>query len=251
MKKISLFLIASILSLSLMACGADAPAVQEESPAGPDPSQETPLEEEPAQEEENLASGKVFIADAALYRGTVTAVETTEEGTLLTLEQAPGTDFGSPSRQFLLTEESRLSFKSEQIVPNVYLEVYYTGKNPEEAALILGANFYEAAEMVNFNGTLSSVWESPDRPGQGSLAMVERDTGEEVHFNYDKNGGTQFYLDFDALQPGDELNIFHQGIYTLSLPPQGIALEVRPYAAPEEADSQAPAAEASSPETAQ
>lgn len=244
MKKISLFLIVSILSLSLMACGTDAPAIQEETPADPDPSQETPLDKEAEQEEESFDSGKVYIADAALYRGTVTAMEAAEEGTLLTLEQAPGTDFGSPSRQFLLTEESRLSFKSEQISQNIYLEVYYTVENPEEAALILGANFYETAEMVNFNGTLSSVWESPDRPGQGMLAMVERNTGEEVHFNYDKNGGTQFYLEFDALQPGDELNIFHRGIYTLSLPPQGIALEVRYYAAPAEA-------EAASPETAQ
>ena len=91
--------------------------------------------------------------------------------------------------------------------------------------------------MVNFNGTLKTIMENPDKPGEGRLAMVEAGTGQEVHFNYDKNGSTQLYLDFDALQPGDELNIFHRGAYTRSLPPQGFALEVRPYAHLEESSA--------------
>lgn len=237
MKKFFLLFAASLLALSLTACGGKAPA--QETPAGPDSAEILPLDEEGAAEDaQEEASSEipepVYVADAALYRGSVTAVETAEEGALLTLEQAPGTNFGAPSMKFLFTSDTRLSFEEEKLAQGAYLEIYYgAGSEKSQPVPAIGANFYPAADMVNFNGALKAIMENPDKPGEGRLAMVEAGTGQEVHFNYDKNGGTQFYLDFDALQPGDELNIFHRGAYTRSLPPQGFALEVRPYAQPE------------------
>ena len=49
-------------------------------------------------------------------------------------------------------------------------------------------------------------------------------------FNYDSS--TQFYLDFDALKPGVQLNVLHSAASTRSLPPQSAAFEIAPYTAP-------------------
>ena len=48
-------------------------------------------------------------------------------------------------------------------------------------------------------------------------------------FNYDSD---TFYLDFDALKPGDQLNVLHSAASTRSLPPQSAAFEIAPYTAP-------------------
>ncbi|MEG2087049.1 MAG: hypothetical protein RR022_02535, partial [Angelakisella sp.] len=64
----------------------------------------------------------VMVADAAIYRGTVTSVVsgTPKEGDalnelILTLTQAKGTNFGAPSMTFRITENTRISFKADQL----------------------------------------------------------------------------------------------------------------------------------------
>lgn len=248
MKKLTLFLIASILSLSLMACG-NTP-VEEETPA---PSQQSSEEAAEGGNEEAIeaepASQQLFIADSAMYRGTITAMEETDKGTLVTLKQADGTDFGAATQKFLITQDTQTSFEEEMLVNNAYLEVYYNGGSQEEISSVIAANIYEAAEMVNFNGTLKEVLKNPDRPKEGQLVMTDMTTNEEILFHYDNNGGTQFYLNFEELKPGDQLNIFHKGMFTLSLPPQGIAVEVRPYTA--EGESVKPNPQIDSPKASQ
>ncbi|MEG1779132.1 MAG: hypothetical protein RR263_03450, partial [Oscillospiraceae bacterium] len=182
----------------------------------------------------NTANDKIYVADAALYRGTVVSIENADKGTIVTLKQADGTDYGCESLKFLLSDKTKTSFEAELLVKGAYLEVYYgrdMGQSLDSEKLYdaIGVNIYPPAEMVNFNGILKEVIPSTDKPGHGRLSMIDLSNDQEVMFNYDKEN-TQFYLNIDNLKEGDKLNIFHRGIYTMSLPPQGAALEVRMFA---------------------
>lgn len=187
------------------------------------------------QAETKTAEGPLLIADAAMYRGAVTEVEQTEEGTVVSLEQAKGTDFGADSMRFLLGADTKLSFEIENLAIGGYLEVFY-GAQPGEKADVqtivpaISAKLYASAEMVNFNGTLEQVV-SGQKEGTGRLMMTDLESGQTVIFNYSEED-TQIYLNLDELQTGDRLNIFHRGIFTLSLPPQGSPLEIRRMAEP-------------------
>ena len=46
-------------------------------------------------------------------------------------------------------------------------------------------------------------------------------------FHY--NAYTDFTQGVESLEPGDQLSIYHRGVATLSIPPQGSALEISPY----------------------
>lgn len=186
--------------------------------------------EEPAKPE------KIVVADAALYRGTIVALVETEGGKLVTLEQAAGTDFGAPSRTFLIDDATSASFEADRLVQGAYLGVYYgrapgQALGPDEAQRAIGANLYPEAGLVVFNGTIQEIQPAEGVENEGSLVMEELDTGSPVVFHFG-GGTTQFYLNEHDLKPGDRLNILHRGAYTRSIPPQGFALEVRPYVEP-------------------
>ena len=188
-----------------------------------------------AQPEAKTAEAPLLIADAAMYRGAVTEVEQTKDGTVVSLEQAKGTDFGADSMRFLLGADTKLSFEIESLAVGGYLEVFY-GVQPGEKADVqtvipaISAKLYASAEMVNFNGTLEQVV-SGQKEGTGKLVLTDLESGQTVIFNYSEED-TQIYLNLGGLQTGDRLNIFHRGIFTRSLPPQGSPLEIRRMAEP-------------------
>lgn len=185
-------------------------------------------------EESKLSS--LQVSDAAMYRGTVVSLEETEAGTVALLRQEKGTDFGAETMRFLIEERTRLSFARENLVAGSYLEVFYgapyqTKADAETAVPAISANLYLSAEMVNFNGTLEEI--APGRTeGSGVLVMTNLENGETVLFHYSADH-SKIYLNLNELKAGDRLNIFHRGIFTLSLPPQGSLLEVRRMAEPD------------------
>lgn len=233
------------MGLSMMACSAQQgeQQPQEEQVEAFPPQEENPTPGESQQpapsgdtQEGSQDDGMLYVADASLYRGTVTNIQAdgdTGVGTVLTLEQAQGTNFGAPSLQFRITQHTQANFQLSGISMGDYLEVYYGGslEDTSQPSDIIAVNGLLPAEMVNFNGVLKSIQPSQDQEGVGQLVMEELETQQEVVFHYDTaQGYTQFYLDMDSLKEGDQLNIYHRGVYTRSLPPQGSAIEVRPYA---------------------
>lgn len=174
------------------------------------------------------------VADAARYRGTLVELTPQPGGSqLLVLEAAPGS--GQASQMALvLTPDSRTNFPKAELALGDHLEVYY-GVRPQgdsSPAAIIAANRLPDAQMVYYNGTLLEVSESD----QGRRLLLQNlDTPENTPENelylyqtiFWVGDEARLYLSEDQLVPGIQLNIFHKGIYTMSLPPQGIALEVR------------------------
>ena len=91
------------------------------------------------------------------------------------------------------------------------------------------------AEAVYYNGILTAVQEKED--GSVDLVMVPEGTAQDqwedpmVQFVFHTGDETQFYCNLEDLTEGTLLNIYHKGIMTMSIPPQGVALEVRPITA--------------------
>ncbi|MEG0541208.1 MAG: hypothetical protein RR528_02675 [Angelakisella sp.] len=235
MKKLFAISISALLILGLAACGSTPPPTSSAPSISVEPSP-PPVSESESGSSNSLPEAPPIPADAAMYRGTITNVTQEGDNHIVTLEQAEGTDFGAPSLKFAFTKDTYAGFTPEV---GQYLEVYYgraPGQPLDVAAThnIITAIKYQEAGMVNFNGTLKSVEAHPEKPGQGWL-VVESLSAEgmqgEIRFNYGSED-TQFYLNFDELKPGDKLNIFHPGVFTMSLPPQGSALEVRKYVEP-------------------
>ena len=197
----------------------ELPAESSSSEAPAAPSQSLP-ESLPEQEQEP----SIMVADASMYRGTVTVAQLVEDGMRLTLEQAKGTDFGAASIEALLPQDAVLSFSPHEIVEGSYLEIYYSGSLEAQPVRVIAANLYPSAEMVNFNGVFEEL--RTDSPDAGSLVLRDVENGQQVVYHYAAEQ-TQLYVDLSSLVPGDQLNIFHRGVYTMSLPPQGSALEIR------------------------
>lgn len=224
-------LMAVLCCLLAMAAGcAPKPSLSEEpqtssSQAEPlEPPAETPVP--PAEGESQLP---LTVADAAMYRGTVVELTTAQDGVLLTLRQPEGVDFGAATMKFFVNEDTRLSFGRELLTTGEFLEIYY-GEQPqsdEAAKQAIAINRYLPAEAVNYNGSVQEYLPSADKPGTGTLRMRELKSGQIVWFHF--NEETQFYLDASAIKAGDQLNIFHRGMFAMSEPPQGYALEVRQY----------------------
>lgn len=247
MQKISCLLGVFACTIMLAACGLNEEipkeeniqteeAVPKEEEAKTEVTEEVVTEEEDTLviEESNSESteeGKIYVADAAMYRGTVNSITEGAEGRIIELEQAEGTDFGAEKLQFLWTEDAKLSFEKEALEVGSYLEVFYGSApgqvfNADEVITMIGANLYMSADMVNFNGKILEVQASETEEGAGSLFMKDSLNEQEVIFHYNSEN-TQIYADVASLKKGDQLNIFHRGIYTMSLPPQGSALEIR------------------------
>ena len=236
MNKLKSILLTLLLTFSFAACAQQPTDADSSSEPAKSSQESSSVQEESEQSEDEVEnennSEKVYVADAAMFRGAIVSVEDSEDGKLITLEQAEGTDFGAPKLKFQFTEDTTCSFEESKLTDGAYLEVFYglaegQSIDPEQTYSAIGANIYAEAEMVNFNGTLKEYKPSEDNENEGSLMMEDLKTGEEVIFHYAEE--TNFYLDIDQLKQGDQLNIFHSGAYTRSLPPQGSALEVRNY----------------------
>ena len=223
--------LSAILAGCCLAAGCSAQAAQPESapegkisrfPEGTSQSQETPKEEDTAMEAQ--------YADTALYRGTITLIDESGETAVYTLESYPGSGL---EEQLLVTLEGadgELDLAELQL--GDHLEVRYGAPSEDGspvAALAVKRLF--PAESVYYNGILVSLRERED--GRVDLVMVPEGTPEDqwedpmMQFIFHTGDQTQFYCDEAALEEGTLLNVYHRGTATMSIPPQGSALELR------------------------
>ena len=178
-----------------------------------------------------------MVADAAMYRGNVVGLVKQSGGrALLVLEQVEGTNFGSPSLTVRITEDTVMNAELDQLVDEkAYVEVMYgvsggAGKpveggdqSPPEAITV---KVLTPAQFAVFNGEVVEVLDG----GAGSrmsLLMTPIGGGEQVIFHVSDE--TQVYMAEGDIKPGAKLNLLTSGARTMSLPPQGSALEIRPY----------------------
>ena len=171
----------------------------------------------------------IIVADAAMYRGTIIDIRQDADGLTVTLEQARGTNFGSvqPMDVVIADDIVMSGFESlAELREGDYLEVFYGSIVRGGTSRAITARLLPPADVVIFNGILEEIIV---QDGQTGHMLVNSMNGGGQHLFHFSPEFTQFYLNFDGLQPGDELNIFHSGVSTRSIPPQSSALEVRFY----------------------
>ena len=165
------------------------------------------------------------IADAALYRGNVINVEDDNGQLTVTLEQVAGTNFGAAEMNFLITENTNISFNQSEIVNGKYMEIYY-GPTEGSSPTAIVVNLLPDADKCVYNGVLEDF--TPDEDSQsGTITLKLNDSEAIMVFAY--SSSTQFYLTVSDLQQGDMLNIYTSGSVSDTEPPQTGALEVRMY----------------------
>lgn len=237
-----------LLALALCCAGAacsqpaapPAPSGLSEPPVTPAASEDPasrPEEGEKEEEKEDTAMEPLYVADAARYRGTVAAMETDVNGEVTyRLTAFPGSGLAE-QLVAAFTDSSRTSFDPATIREGDHLEVFYHSPGGDGCALtacdVIAANRLLPAEAVYYNGILVERQEQED--GSVDLVMVPLDTPPEsrqdpmLQFVFHTGEDTRFRLSPEALTEGAELNIYHRGISTRSIPPQGAALEVQPF----------------------
>lgn len=236
MKKLSLC-IALVLAVSLAFAGCSQKDKEqsgvrgEGSPATPGAGNSLP--EEPSQGEESpesesgdssgeASTDSLMVADAPMYRGVVTEISHNGDYYEMTLESAEGTNFMYPTITMHTSDDTKASFDFEQTAVGDYLEVYYGDRTDGVPPYIIAANKLPPAEDCIFNGEVVEY----DKEG-GKLTLKSMAGENTVVFNFDDS--TQFYMDTDKITAGAQLNVYHRGAMTRSLPPQGFAYEVRPF----------------------
>jgi len=173
-----------------------------------------------------------MVSGGALYRGVVTAIEKNENNdTILTLEQAKGTNFGYQSLQVLVNDNTNIVPPTTNLIPEMHVEVQY-GAPVDGAPLELPTPAISLKPLMSvdalvFNGEVLSV-KVGEKPNTGTF-MLRRIDSEGDDWAYHYNDQTVFYISLDEIKAGDRLNIFTTGIANPSLPPQASALEIRPY----------------------
>lgn len=215
MKKIMAVLLAALMMMSLAGC-----------------TQNQAGNESSSSEQESSSVAEVqppVVADAALYRGTVTETS----GQQLTVEQYDGRDYGEVVIVFTLPEEVENTFQEGE-----YVEIYYGALKesaPAQADAILVNKLADQAESVVTNGTIKEVTTSED--GTVTDLLLTDSNGQEVVFHISEN--TQIYMNAEDLKEGTEISVLHSSAFTMSLPPQGNVLEISPWRYQREAaDSQ-------------
>jgi len=187
--------------------------------------------------QDEAASNAGIAAGAAIYRGTVTdissGVQTAygQEDVIFTAEQHTGTNFGYPSLQFVIGENTRAYISPEEIAVGTFVEIYYgapSGGYLQQPVTAIDVRGLLPADLVYVNGAVIDVTPLSDQ--EGMIFLQRTDSMGEVIIRYTSE--TQFYLNFDDISEGYMLNVFTTGISTRSMPPQMNALEIRPYATP-------------------
>lgn len=247
MKHYKLFTFAALALLAAFALGGCAASAPQPVP-GPDSSASSTSPESivlpvPESSEEEPSEGvagepqRLVVADAAMYRGTVTAVEEVEEAgsnlLLVTLKSETGTGYTPAVFSVYITADTRLSFEKEKLEPGAYLEAYY-GAPPageQKIANAIAVNLLTPAELSVYNGELVDMQKRDDG---GVSLLLKPLLGEGMEALFHISEDTSVFLNLDELKKGDKLNIYFSGAATFSIPPQSTALELRRYAAPEE-----------------
>ena len=167
-------------------------------------------------------------ADTAVYRGNIKSITADGDNTIIVLNQVRGTNYGIYEMTFILDNNSRVNFGSQNLIPGQYLEVYY---NPNDLSsgmrTIIVANLLQNADLVIFIGQITNVYEAPETSAYYGQIEVKLENNSTMVFNY--NGNTQFYMSLSDLKAGTNVSIYGNWIISPSQPPQTTAYEVRPY----------------------
>ena len=196
MKKIMAVLLAALMMMSLAGC-----------------TQNQAGNESSSSEQESSSVAEVqppVVADAVLYRGTVTETS----GQQLTVEQYDGRDYGEVVIVFTLPEEVENTFQEGE-----YVEIYYGALKesaPAQADAISVNKLADQAESVVTNGTIKEVTTSED--GTVTDLLLTDSNGQEVVFHISES--TQIYMNAEDLKEGTEISVLHSGAFTMSAPGQ-------------------------------
>lgn len=210
-----------LLALSLTACsGANPPSQGSSSMESSSQSSSS----QPDGSGEPTPPSRPMVADAALYRGTISEINDT--GYLLTA--APGTNFGKETLTVTTDENTNFATPKEELNVGDYVEIYYGaspagGPVPEPVSAITLARLSTDWKLVLFNGKIAALDLTPTE-GNPSL-LLEEENGNQVLFWIGEE--TQVYCNLENLKMGDQMNVFYSGVLTRSLPGQGTALELR------------------------
>lgn len=169
-----------------------------------------------------LSAQAIPVADAAMYRGTVTNQWEDDGLTYYELVQALGTNYGFSSLTVSADKTVYENNKLSDVKVGDYLEVYYgAGKNESLGTkAIISAGKLVNADFSVFNGTVEKI-------EKGSVLLKALDGNNEILFRYSSD--THLYLDIAKVKKGDRLNVYFNGITTRSIPAQANALEIRSY----------------------
>lgn len=238
MKKTIAFLLSMLLIFSFAACGS-----KESTETPVETPQENSEQQEPESSEENSTESEtssnwdikedpIYIADAALYRGSLIEFEIISNEISAKLEQYPGSSYGAKNINIIINSDTALSFDPTEMKTGDYIEVFYGGPieaGIDEALSVIGANNLGNADSRVYNGTVQSVSADPESSNEYSITMSGLEDDGEIVFNVNTDQGTQIYMNADKLVEGAKLNIFHDVAMTASMPPQVFALEIRIY----------------------
>ncbi|MEA5010410.1 MAG: hypothetical protein VB100_01640 [Angelakisella sp.] len=223
----------------LAACGSNVnPKESDGTSTPPVSSSRTSDKETESQEQEEPRTGAIPVMDAAFYRGTITEIKDMGGTTVFTLLGAPGAGFG-PAIDIAFGDSPQIEFNPAELKVGDQVEAYYgvpldTEKIAYYNAISAVKLFEEAA--TNYNGIVVEIVPGKN-PGEGRLVMKALDAKETTDpeeqmlqqfvFNYGSQTRWVKGLSPQDVKPGDKLNIYHRGIATMSIPPQGIPLEIR------------------------
>lgn len=252
-KRIILILLALAVCCAIAACANPAPPPWEPSShlatpvagtpgaVSPAPDPDPGLQTDPGphsdnQEETPMVPISTFSSsqtDAPRYRGTVAFIDRPSEGeTVYRLTAFPGSGF--IEEMFIAVgPDTKADFDLAEIKEGDHLEVAFLPFRKEDGPVpVLEVIRLFPAEMVYYNGVL--VEREKEEDGTVDLVMVPQGTPLEnwgdplKQYVFHAAPGTAFKTPPDELPEGALLNIYHKGIATMSIPPQGVALEVRP-----------------------
>lgn len=202
----------------------------------PDPAPQTDPDPDPDNQEEMPMGPIITFSGSQIntirYRGTVVSVEHTAEGeTVCRLTAFPGSGFINEISA-AVGPDTKADFDLAEIKEGDHLEVAVLPFCPEDGPVpVLEVTRLFPAEMVYYNGVLVEREISED--GTVDLVMVPQGTPLESwgdpmkQFVFHAAEGAVFHTPPGELEEGALLNIYHKGIATFSIPPQGVALEVR------------------------
>ncbi|MEG1965900.1 MAG: hypothetical protein RR064_07085 [Oscillospiraceae bacterium] len=218
-KLITIFIIVSLISSLMIACTKNEVTDENIHPIDKKPSTNNSTSSSPDPITQDSSEQPVMIADAALYRGEL--VEIDIDGKWV-LAQVEGRNYG---KEKLICDISETNFISPQDKVSIgdYLEVYYGIGNSEilsdtsqvEVKPIVLTEL-SPSKICVINGKITSVDEKS--------VTVTSDENSEKTFVMHITDETKIYA--SELAVGDKLSIYHSGMLTRSIPPQGTAIEI-------------------------
>lgn len=165
---------------------------------------------------------------AQTYRGIVTNIINADKQTTISLKRATGSDFSEDSLDIVFDNTTKSTIKKDEIKKDMYLEVYYEPVSSEAKSknpIAISIEKLLEADMINYSAIIQSIEEGKDK--SGIITVTDLDGKVETVFHY--SPATYFKLPIEDLKKGTKVNIYNRGVFTLSIPAQGSALEITKY----------------------